>query len=143
MIEKSAYLVCPPARAFTLFTERASDWWPEGLRHTSDPRSDIRMLADGRFWERAGDGREIELGRVLVWEPAKRLILDFYPGTDAEHPTEVVVRFAEENGGTRVVVQHRPKPESADLWATGAPGFERAWTLVLPALEHAAEKEDR
>jgi hypothetical protein len=101
------------------------------------------MLADGRFWERAGDGREVELGRVLVWEPAKRLILDFYPGTDAEHPTEVVVRFAEENGGTRVVVQHRPKPESADLWATGAPGFERAWTLVLPALEHAAEEEDR
>ena len=54
MIEKSAYLVCPPARAFALFTERASDWWPEGLRHTSDPRSEIRMLADGRFWERAG-----------------------------------------------------------------------------------------
>ena len=120
MIEKSAYLVCPPARAFALFTERASDWWPEGLRHTSDPRSEIRMLADGRFWERAGDGREIELGRVLVWEPAKRLILDFFPGTDAEHPTEVVVRFAQENGGTRVVVQHRPKPESADLWAAGA-----------------------
>ena len=57
----------------------------------------------------------------------KRLILDFYPGTDAEHPTEVVVRFAQENGGTRVVVQHRPKPESADLWApalraSSAPG---------------------
>ena len=77
------------------------------------------MLADGRFWERATDGREVELGRVLVWEPAKRLILDFYPGTDAQHPTEVVVRFAAENGGTRVVVQHRPKPESAELWADG------------------------
>ncbi len=71
----------------------------------------------------------------------KRLILDFYPGTDAEHPTEVVVRFAQENGGTRVVVQHRPKPESADLWAAGAPRFERAWTLVLPALERAADDD--
>ena len=53
------------------------------------------------------------------------------------------MRFAQENGGTRVVVQHRPKPESADLWTAGAAGFERAWTLVLPALEQAAEDDDR
>jgi hypothetical protein len=143
MIEKSAYLVCTPERAFALFTERASDWWPEAVRHTGDPHSVIRMLADGRFWEHATDGREVELGRVIVWEPARLLVLDFYPGTDAQHPTEVIVRFAEENGGTRVVVQHSPKPESADLWAGGAPRFERAWTLVLPALEQAAEADDR
>jgi hypothetical protein len=143
MIEKSAYLACPPARAFALFTERASEWWPEAVRHTSDPRSEIRMLADGRFWERASDGHEVELGRVIVWEPARLLVLDFYPGTDAQHPTEVVVRFAGENGGTRVVVRHGPKPESADLWVAGAPGFERAWKLVIPALEGIAEADHR
>jgi hypothetical protein len=138
VIQKSAYLVCAPAQAFALFTERASDWWPAALRHTADPRSEIRMLSDGRFWERATDGREVELGRVIVWEPARRLILDFYPGTDEQHPTEVVVRFAAENGGTRIVVEHSPKPESADLWATGAPRFERSWELVLTALQDAA-----
>jgi uncharacterized protein YndB with AHSA1/START domain len=138
MIEKSAYLACPPERAFTLFTERASDWWPPGVRHTGDPHSEIRMLADGRFWERGRDGHEVELGRVLVWEPAQRLVLDFYPGTDERHPTEVVISFTAENGGTRVVVAHSPKPESADLWATGAPKFERSWTLVLAALRGAS-----
>jgi hypothetical protein len=138
MIEKSAYLACPPAKAFALFTERASDWWPEGVRHTSDPHSEIRMLAEGRFWERATDGHEVELGRVLLWDPPRRLILDFYPGTDELHPTEVVVRFTAENGGTRIVVEHRPKPESAGLWATGAPKFERSWTLVLAALRDAS-----
>ena len=143
MIQKSAYLACSPAQAFTLFTERASAWWPEGVRHTADPRSEIRMLADGRFWERATNGHEVELGRVLVWEPALRLILDFYPGTDREHPTEVVVRFAEENGGTRIVVEHSPKPESAELWATGAPRFERSWSLVLAALRGASSDHDR
>ena len=80
---------------------------------------------------------------MLVWEPARRLILDFYPGTDDEHPTEVVVRFSEESGGTRVVVEHSPKPESADLWATGAPKFERSWTLVLAALRDAPKLGDR
>jgi Activator of Hsp90 ATPase homolog 1-like protein len=139
MIEKSAFLECPPERAFALFTEHASDWWPETLRHTSDPASEIRLLASGRFWERATDGREVELGRVIAWEPAQRLILDFYPGTDADHPTKVVVSFAADGeGGTRVVVLHGPKPESADLFAKRAPRFERSWTLMLPALEDAA-----
>ena len=127
MIEKSAFLVCAPARAFTLFTERASDWWPEGLRHTSDPRSEIRMLADGRFWERAGDGHEVELGRVLVWEPAQRLILDFYPGTDAEHPTEVVVRFARRTAAPASSSSTVPSPRAPTcgrlaLRASSAPG---------------------
>lgn len=143
MIEKSAFLTCAPARAFALFTERASEWWPAMLRHTADPRSEIRMLANGRFWERATDGHEVELGQVIVWEPPQRLILDFYPGTDERHPTEVVVRFAAEKGGTRVVVEHGPKPESADLWADGAFRFERSWDLVLAALRHAAGEADR
>jgi uncharacterized protein YndB with AHSA1/START domain len=137
MIRKTAYLACRPARAFTLFTERASDWWPKDVRHTRDPQSEIRMLADGRFWERAADGHEVELGRVLVWEPGQRIVLDFYPGTDERHPTEVVVSFSEEGGGTRVVVEHSPKSESRELWATGAPKFERSWKLVMAALGEA------
>lgn len=96
------------------------------------------MLEDGRFWERAPDGHEVELGRVTMWDPPRRLALDFYPGTDADHPTEVVVSFALEGGGTRIVVAHGPKVESADLWAAGAPGFERAWDLMLPALQRIA-----
>ncbi len=134
MIKKSAFPECDPAHAFRLFTECASDWWPKALRHTDDPRSEILMLASGRFWERATDGHEVELGRVTTWAPPQKLILDFYPGTDADHPTEVVVRFAAENGGTRALVEHNPKPESADLWATGAPGFESAWDLLLAEL---------
>jgi len=137
MIEKSVLLACDRERAFALFTDRASDWWPEPLRHTGDARSRITLLESGRFWERAGDGREVELGRVTTWEPPARLALDFYPGTGELHPTEVVVQFAAEGDGTRVVVQHNPKAGSADLWMTGAPRFERSWELVLAALEAA------
>ena len=138
MIEKSVVLECPPERAFVLFTEHASAWWPEGRRHTPDPGSSIRMVPEGRFWERARDGHEVELGRVRRWEPPRCLVLDFYVGTDAAHPTEVTVTFAgEAEGTTRVVVRHGPGPESAALFAQRAPSYERSWTMLLDALGRA------
>jgi hypothetical protein len=137
VIEQSVVLACARERAFALFTERASDWWPELLRHTGDARSQITLLASGRFWERASDGREVELGRVTAWDPPDCLVLDFYPGTGTQHPTEVTVRFSGEGEGTRVVVRHVPKPGSAELWEAGAPRFERSWRLVLEALGRA------
>jgi uncharacterized protein YndB with AHSA1/START domain len=138
MIRKSVLLDCPPGAAFALFTERAGEWWPDGRRHTGDPRSEIRLSAAGRFWERASDGREVELGRVRAWEPPHRLVLDFYPGTDAGHPTDVVVTFAAEGAGTRVTVEHRPTAASEDLWKQRSPRFEQSWAEVLGALARRA-----
>jgi uncharacterized protein YndB with AHSA1/START domain len=134
MILKTVLLDCPPVRAFVLFTEHASEWWPTSRRHTGDASSEIRLLESGRFWERAADGREVELGRVREWKAPHRLVLDFYPGTDAEHPTEVVVTFALEGEATRVTVEHRPTPASDDLWTQRATRFEQSWNVVLAAL---------
>jgi hypothetical protein len=38
-----------------------------------------------------------------------------------------------------VVVDHRPRPESAEVWKQTAPRFEGSWTLVLEALRGACE----
>jgi uncharacterized protein YndB with AHSA1/START domain len=138
MIRKSVLLACPPERAFALFTERAGEWWPVSRRHTGDPASQIRIVASGRFWERAGDGTEVELGRVRAWDPPRRLVLDFYPGTDPDHPTDLEVTFAAEGEGTRVTVVHGPTPASAGLWAERAPRFEGSWDQVLAAFAVAA-----
>jgi hypothetical protein len=96
------------------------------------------MQASGRFWERAADGHEVELGKVLVWLPGERLELDFYPGTDAEHPTRVVITFVAEGAATRVTVDHGPTPASEASWKDRAPRFERSWEMLLEALWTAA-----
>ena len=49
MIEKSILLPCSVARAFALFTGKISAWWPPERRHTSDPASELFLLATGRF----------------------------------------------------------------------------------------------
>ena len=139
MIEKTVVLACAPARAFELFTEHASSWWPESRRHLADPGSQIRMQPAGRFWEQASDGREVDLGRITVWDPPRRLVADFYVGTDPQHPTEVTVLFDATEAGTRVTVKHGPKPVSTEPYAKRAPQFARSWDALLEGLAaHAA-----
>jgi hypothetical protein len=64
MIEKSIVLPLEPTAAFDLFTQKISLWWPMDRRHTNDSASEIFLLASGRFYERAQDGQEAELGWV-------------------------------------------------------------------------------
>jgi Activator of Hsp90 ATPase homolog 1-like protein len=141
MISKSVVLACEPARAFQLFTARIGEWWPADRRHTKDPHSELFLLESGRFYERSRDGTEVDLGKVRVWEPPQRLVLDFYVGTDAGHPTEVEVRFSAEGSVTRVSIAHRPTPASQAMWNLRAPIFERSWDAVLTAIAAAAARE--
>ena len=138
MIEKSVVLSCGVDEAFALFTARISAWWPPDRRHTQDPESQLFLTEAGRFWERDRAGREVELGRVRLWQAPHRLLLDFYVGTDAEHPTEVEIRFTALDAGTEVSVTHRPTPASEALYRERAPRYERSWQLVLAALAAAA-----
>ena len=125
------------ALPISLFTERASDWWPEGVRHTGDPRSEIRMLANGRFWERATDGHEVELGRVLVWEPAERLVITWQIGADwkyhADQASEIEVSFTPSGAQTSVVLEHRHIERHGDGAAQmrDTVGSEGGWPTLL------------
>jgi hypothetical protein len=135
---KSVTLPLAPAAAFDLFTRKIGEWWPRDRRHTRDPRSEIFLLETGRFYERARDGREVELGCVRCWDMPNRILLDFFIATSPERPTEVEIAFAARGEGTEVTVMHRPKPSSEALWSERAPRYARSWDVVLDALSGAA-----
>lgn len=137
MIHKTALLHCSIERAFELFTERAGEWWPPERRHTGDVESAIVILESGRFYERARDGREVDLGRVREWRKPERLVLDWYPGTDRDRPTEVTIGFAAEGDKTRITIDHAPGL-SGELWSQRNAKFDQSWNLVLAALGKAA-----
>lgn len=138
MIEKTLLLPCAPERAFELLTQRAGDWWPPARRHTKDTNSAIFIERGGRFYERAGDGSEVELGVVRVFEPPRRLVLDWFPGTGPAAPTHVEILLTPEGQGTRVQLVHRAGPSSADAYAKKAAAYEQSWSLVLDAWLAAA-----
>lgn len=138
MMIKSVVLPIGPDAAFALFTERAGEWWPLDRRHTDDPQSEIRIEPGGRFFERARDGREVDLGLVRVWNPGRLILLDFFIATGPERPTEVEIVFAPAGDGSEVTVTHRPKPSSEALWDARAPRYADSWDRVLGALAKAA-----
>ena len=94
----------------------------------------IRIEPTGRFFERSSNGGEVDLGVARVFEPPRRLLIDWYPGTDPAHPTRVEVTFISEGEMTRVRVQHGPTAASEDLFPDRAPRFASSWELVLAGL---------
>lgn len=137
MIRKSVTLPCGPAQAFALFTSRINDWWPPERRHNKHPHAVIELTAS-HFREHDPTGHVVELGRIRAWEPPTRLFFDWYPGTDAQHPTEVEVLFTPLGEQTRVDILHGAGPQSLDLFEARAPRYEASWDLVLAALFRAA-----
>jgi uncharacterized protein YndB with AHSA1/START domain len=94
---------------FTVFTEELDLWWRHGPRHrTQGDRSMLRLEAGvgGRLLEYGGV-EAVVLGEVLVWDPPRRLVLQWRRGFEEGEGTEVEVRFAAENAGTRVTIEHR------------------------------------
>jgi uncharacterized protein YndB with AHSA1/START domain len=114
-VRQSVVVDAPRERAFAVFTERMTAWWPLQT-HTIGAKPAVEAVMEprdgGRWYERAEDGTECDWGRVLAWEPPERVLLSWEITCDWHHDadvhTEVDVRFhAEDDGRTRVELEHR------------------------------------
>ncbi len=103
-----------PTTAFEVFTQDIGVWYKRGPHSFKDPARAVGVRFEpgvgGRLLEvhDAETGEGIEWGRVLVWEPGDRLVFsDLLSGAPPAPPTEVEVRFASIDAGTRVTLEHR------------------------------------
>ncbi len=104
-------IAAPPVRVFEAFTAEMGQWWRPNALFPSSGRRPGRLAMQpgvgGRVTETLDDGQVVEIGRILVWEPPKRLVFTWRPtsfGPDQE--TEVRVGFESVTEGSRVVVEH-------------------------------------
>jgi uncharacterized protein YndB with AHSA1/START domain len=101
-----------PARAFEAFTREIASWWqPSGLFQIT-PQGDGELAfepgAGGRLLTRLQNGAIFEIGRISVWEPAKRLVFSWRQASfSPEQSTEVEVLFEAVGEETRVSIEHR------------------------------------
>jgi uncharacterized protein YndB with AHSA1/START domain len=105
----STMVAVDPATAFAVFTNEIETWWRPKVPGLFQRGCNGTLKFDnGRLLEIYSQGEPFEIGRVLAWEPAKRLVVQwrqegFVPG----ERTEVEVRFEAAGGGTRVTIEHR------------------------------------
>lgn len=101
-----------PPDAFEVFTEEIDQWWRRSRRFRSFVEGTLRFEggASGRLVEVSSDdsGAVREVGRVLAWEPGRKLTFEWRAANfGPDDLTEVEVRFEAVEGGTRVTLEHR------------------------------------
>ena len=111
----------PPDEAFRIFTQEIDQWWRRGPRfrnardHSNGGRGMlcIEPRLGGRVFESidgetAAPASVIEIGRVNVWEPPRRLVFSWRASNFAPaESTEVEALFEPSPSGTRLTVTHR------------------------------------
>lgn len=113
-IRKSIIVPAPPERAFDVFTAGMGRWWNPQYSIGAQPLVAVVVEPHegGRWFERGDSGAECDWGRVLVWDPPQRVVLDWQISGewsfDPDLHTEIDVRFtAAGAGSTRVDLEHR------------------------------------
>lgn len=113
-VRKQLVVEAPQERAFRVFTENIDRWWPRAHKIGQAPlkQAVLEPKQDGRWYEVGEDGTECTWGKVLAWEPPRRLVLAWQISAqwqyDASLITEVEVVFTPEGPRrTRVDLEHR------------------------------------
>lgn len=135
-------------QAFEAFTRELKSWWPAHLTWSgsADVLADIGMEpgAGGFCYEIGPHGFRCDWGRVLTWDPPRRLVLTWQigpqrePVLDPDRASEVEVRFRDGS----VELEHRGfdrhGPSGEDY--REAMASPEGWQLILDAyrsyLEH-------
>jgi uncharacterized protein YndB with AHSA1/START domain len=114
-VRKVLSVKAPPDVAWRVFTEKIGAWWPlDNYKIGKAKAVDavIEPKVGGRWYERGDDGSTCDWGRVLAWEPPKRLVLTWDISADWQFDpnlkTELEIRFVPEGAdSTRVELVHR------------------------------------
>lgn len=133
-------------KAFRVFTAGFDSWWPRS-HHTGDGdllEAVIEPSEGGRWYGKSTVGEE-EWGRVLVWDPPNRVMLDWQLNAEFKYDpamhTTVEARFiAEGPNRTRLEFAHRDLDrygEQADQMRSVFDS-EGGWTGLLSSYASAA-----
>ena len=151
-VRQSVVVDAPPERAFALFTDGMSSWWPMASYSIAPgpmAAAVVEPREGGRWFERSEDGTECDWGRVVAWDPPARVVLAWQISADWSHDaglhTEIEVRFtAEGEGRTRVDLEHRgleAYAERAEQMRTVL-GSDNGWAGLLRAFAATAAKSE-
>ncbi len=150
-IRKELVVHASQERCFRVFTKGIDSWWPRDHHIGSSPLREHLMepKVGGRWYTVCEDGSEVDVGRVLVYEPPSRLVLAWQITAqwtfDPQLVTEVeLVFYAEGPKKTRVQLEHRKLEAYGEGAAAMHATFDSddAWVRTIALFASAATKEE-
>jgi len=133
-IRRSLIVSWDQTAAFRRFTQDFGSWWPWRTHSVGGPhvaRLVFECRTGGLIFEEHADGRRFQWGRVLEWEPPRRLKFSWHPAREPSTAQEVEVRFLPEGSGTRVELVS----DHWENWGRNAQrarkGYDMGWAYVL------------
>ena len=98
-------------QAFEAFVGEIGQWWRPNILFQTTPRPGVLSFEpgpDGRLIETRTGGKVFEIGRILAWEPPRRLVFSWRQASfPPDLHTEVEVAFEAVGDETRVCIEHR------------------------------------
>jgi uncharacterized protein YndB with AHSA1/START domain len=141
-IRQTRHVPVAVERAFDVFTAGLATWWPPAFTWAAEVLELIAIepRAGGRCFERGPNRFECDWGRVLVWEPPRRLVFTWQisprrePEPNPANASQVEVRFVPEGRSTtRVEFEHRHLDrhgEGSDTYRTALASPD-GWPFIL------------
>jgi len=133
-LTKQVQVQRPIEEAFDIFTTRMADWWPlpqHSITQSQAVSCAVEPRVGGELYETDTDGARHPWGRVLVWEPPRRLVFTWHPGRDPDTAQEVEVTFEAAGEGTLVSLEHRDWHKLGDAAEETRQGYDGGWDFVL------------
>ena len=134
-------------QAFEVFTKGLNSWWPKEYTWAGEGLViiEIEPGEDGRCFERGPHGFECDWGRVLVWDPPRRVVFtwqidpDRVPQPNPEKASEIEVLFEGDGSATQVIFSHRKLEkhgENAQAYKE-AMASPQGWPYILNQFKEA------
>lgn len=147
-IRRTFTVEVPVERAFVLFTEGLTTWWPPEYTWAKDTLEMIGIEPEqgGRCFECGPHGFACDWGRVLEWIPPHRLVFSWQigptrvPEPNPDKASKVEVRFeADGSEATKVEFEHRGFARHGKGAAEycEAMGSAQGWDYILGRYQQA------
>ena len=130
-VVRTVHARCAPDRAFALFTERITDWWPLQRFGLFEDQTLGVWFKGERVVERSRSGEEGVWAELLEWSPPSKLVMSWHPGGPATDATIVEVEFLADGDGTRVVLTHHGWERLGEQAVEARGSYAEGWLSVL------------
>jgi len=151
IVKKTLLLNCSQEKAFRVFTEQMGQWWPAAHHIGKLPFQEvvIEPRSEGGWYELDANKGKCPWGRVLVWEPPRRLLLawhlnakfEFHP--DPDRASELELRFvATGQHQTRVEFEHRGIERHGEGYEKLRDALDGGWAGILDQFVRLAGNPD-